>query len=269
MYGVTDPVTLRYLTALSPDAAGPTQRSTTVTFQLHNSPFTAIANAPILFATNTQINMVVPDAVKNYIGKTVDIVVSFGYGSGATMLKSAPYSVTVTATNPGVFAIGGDGQGSAAALLATANTLISNTNPAGSGATAATDSDVVQLFVTGLGVPDSIDNAATWGTQCMAAASYFAAVNSSTSVSPALTSDDGLVVQSALFPRLASKRPPPTCRRLPSAGSPLPSCTLAGCLTLLPACIRSTCRFRATPQPSSMRMALPPPLEEIRLHCQW
>ncbi len=200
LYGVTDPVALKYLSTLSPDVAGSTARNVTVTFQQHSSPFTAIANAPLLFATNTQINLVVPDAVKAYIGRTVDIVVSFGYGTGTTMLKSAPYNVTIAVTNPGVFAIGGSGQGNAAALLSPSNTLVGSTNPAGAGAVATTDSDVVQLYVTGLGVPDSLDATAYWGTQCMAVASYFAAVNSNTGVTPALTSDDGLVLQSALFP---------------------------------------------------------------------
>ncbi len=198
LYGATDPVTLRYLTSLSPDAAGGTQRNVTVTFQTHNGSPTAIATAPLLFATNNQINLVVPDLVRNYIGSTVDIVVSFGYGTGATMLKSAPYSVTVTATNPGVFTIGGDGQGDAAALSPT-YTLLTSSSPA-SARTSATDSDIIAVYATGLGKPDSDGTGSGYSATCMPVDGYWAAVNSATSVSPALTTNDGLVLQSGLFP---------------------------------------------------------------------
>jgi uncharacterized protein (TIGR03437 family) len=198
LYGSTDPVTLRYLNSLSPDSPGSTQRNLTVTFQTHASSPVAIATAPLQFATNNQINLLVPDAVKTYIGSTVDIVVSFGYGSGSTMLKGSPYSVTIAATDPGVFSIGGDGQGDAAALSAS-YALISSTNPAGARST-STDSDIIQLYVTGLGRPDSDGTGGGYSATCMPTDSYWAAVNSSTSVSPALTSNDGLVLQSALFP---------------------------------------------------------------------
>jgi len=198
LYGTTDPVTLRYLTSLSPDSAGSTQRNLTVTFQTHaNSPI-AIANAPLEFATNNQINLVVPDAVKAYIGSTVDIVVSFGYGTGSTMLKGSPYSVTIAATDPGVFSIGGDGQGDAAALSATYD-LISSTNPAGA-RSVATDSDIVQLYVAGLGRPDSDGTGSGYSATCMPTDGYWAAVNSATGASPALTSNDGLVIQSSMVP---------------------------------------------------------------------
>src|SRR5208337_2453219 len=100
---------------------------------------------------NTQINLLVPDAVKAYYGNTVDMVVSFGYGSGATMLSSLPYSMTITPTNPGIFAMTGDGQGDAAAL-SYSYALISQTNPAGANASGA---DSIALYVTGLGRPDS------------------------------------------------------------------------------------------------------------------
>jgi len=201
LYGTTDPVTLRYLTTLSPDAAGATQRNLTVTFQTHGTSPTVIATAPLLFATNNQINLVVPGAVATYIGDTVDIVVSFGYGTGGTMLKSAPSTVNIAATDPGVFTVGGDGQGDAAALLPS-YALITNSTPAG--ARTGTDSDYISLYVTGLGVPDAVTGTPAWtspsSVNCMTAASYFAAVNTVDAPSTPLTSDDGLVLQSAVFP---------------------------------------------------------------------
>src|SRR5580658_3608209 len=152
LYGATDPVTSRYLAALSPDAAGATQRNLSVTFQTHASSPVAIANAPLLFATNNQINLVVPAAVSAYAGSTVDIVVNFGYGSlPATMFKSSAFSVTIAATDPGIFTVGGDGQGDAAALLANW-TLITSGNPAGARLTAS-EGDIIALYATGLGVP--------------------------------------------------------------------------------------------------------------------
>ncbi len=204
LYGATDPANptdLRYLNALSPDAPGATQRNLNVTFQTHASSPVAIATGPLLFATNNQINVVVPSAVAAYIGSTVDIVVSFGYGSSTNMLKSAPYSVTISATDPGVFTVGGDGQGDAAALLPVTYDLVSQSSPAT--AKTGSDSDIIALYVTGLGVPDSTTGSTAWNVsstvKCMAAADYWAAVNTTDAPTPALTSDDGLVVQSALF----------------------------------------------------------------------
>jgi uncharacterized protein (TIGR03437 family) len=210
LYGTTDPVTSRYLQTLSPDAVSGTQRVLSVTFQTHAAAasIVAIGTAPLLFATNNQINLVVPDGVKAYIGDTVDMVVNFGYGSlPATMFHSTPYSVTIAAADPGVFTVGGDGQGDAAALSG-AYALITNSSPANSRLIAA-DSDVISLYVTGLGVPDSTTGQTAWTagtTECMTAdnssTGYYALVNTNPAGIPAtlLTANDGLVIQSALFP---------------------------------------------------------------------
>jgi uncharacterized protein (TIGR03437 family) len=199
LYGQKDPVTLRYLTQLSPDASGPTQRNLTVTFQTHGASPTAIATAPLLFATNTQINLMVPDAVKAYYGNTVDMVVSFGYGQGSNLLSSLPYSMTITPTDPGIFAMTGDGQGDAAAL-SYSYALINQTNPAGA---TPTTSDTIALYVTGLGRPDanSGQNPDTgYSATCMTTDAYWALVNTAVTPSIALTSDDGLVLQPSMYP---------------------------------------------------------------------
>jgi len=127
LYGQTDPTTLRYLTALSPDpssAANP--RNLSVTFFPHgvSAAGSAIGVAPLLFATNGQINLIAPAALSTHIGTVVDIIVSFGYGTGGTLLQSKPYPVTVVQTDPGVFTVNGDGQGAAAALVAPTYALI-------------------------------------------------------------------------------------------------------------------------------------------------
>ena len=200
--GTPDSVSLRYPTFLSPDASGLTQRQLTVTFQTHPAG-TAIATAPLLFATNNQINLMVPAAVSAQIGNPVDLVVNFGYGTGATLAHSTPFTVNIVATNPGIFTVGSDGQGDGAILNAT-YAVVSSTNPGGMRST-ATDSDTVQLYVTGLGVPDSTgDNAAAgtlggavWSTDCITTASYLSTLNGLTSL--ALTNVDGTVIQSALL----------------------------------------------------------------------
>ncbi len=203
LYGSIDPNILGYQNWVSPDASGATQRKLTVTFQTHGSSPTLIANAPLLFATNGQINLLVPEAVKAYFDNTVDIVINFGYDTGSTMLSSAPFSVTIARTNPGIFAMGGTGQGDAAALLGQDYSLVGQNNPAGVQGTDGT-SDTVLLYITGLGVPDSDAAGTGYSATCMAPGTYLAAVNlaagNQVSGFTPLLANDGLVLQQSLYP---------------------------------------------------------------------
>jgi hypothetical protein len=160
----------------------------------------AIASAPLLFATDGQINLLVPSDAAAYIGKTVDIVVTFGVAGNGAPRASAPFAVTVAAASPGVFAFGGDGQGDGA-FLAKDWSLIGQGNEAGMRQSQA-DSDVVQMYVTGLGVPDSsADNAATgkglWPADCVSASSYMTSLNKMTSGTTA-AADGALILSSHL-----------------------------------------------------------------------
>lgn len=218
LLGSPDPLTLRFPTTLSPDAAGATQRVLSVSFLQHGTS-TLIANAPMLFANNSQMNVIVPAAVSGFIGSsTVDVVVNFGYGTGATLLKSSPFPLNVAASDPGIFTVGSDGQGPAAAL-STAYTLVTTASPAGvrTGAHAGPDSDFIQVYVTGLGAPTSTGSDLATGSGCIADISgtgnYESVLQSATSVSPALTSIDGAVIQSAL---LLSGDLPPCLSTLPT-----------------------------------------------------
>ena len=140
---------------------------------------------------------------KPNIGTAIDVVVNFGYGSGATMKSSPPFPVSIAATNPGIFTVGANGQGDGAILNSTW-TVISGNNAAGMRSTAA-DSDTVQLYVTGLGKPDSTgDNAsagtgggAVWSTDCVLLSSFLTSLNTQTAGT--YTSLDGTVIQSALL----------------------------------------------------------------------
>ncbi len=204
--GSPDPVTLRYPASLSPDAAGSTQRLLTVNFQTHATPPVLIGTAAsLLFSTNNQINVLVPAALSAQIGNSVDIVVNFGYGSGATMKSSLPFTVSVVGTNPGIFTVGSDGQGDGA-ILGSNWATISNSNPAGIRSTAlGADSDTVQVYMTGLGAPDATgDNSAAgngpnpvWSTDCITPASYITTLAAQTGVT--IPSIDGTIIQSSLF----------------------------------------------------------------------
>jgi len=195
LYGQLDPVTLRYLTTLAtPGDPTATQRYLTVNFQTHGGTVTPLGAAPILFATNNQINVIAPGGLFAQIGNTVDIVVTFGYGTlPTTLLTSAPYTVQIVPANPGVFVMTGDGQGDAAAEnLSKAGALVNAGSPA---STSDAAGDSLQVFVTGLGKPDSTGAAAsatTWGLVCMDPALYWPLV-------PPATSDDGIILQSSLM----------------------------------------------------------------------
>ena len=216
LYGQTDPATLRYLTALSPDAStAANPRNLTVTFYPHgvSTAGSAIGAAPLLFATNGQINLIAPAALSSHINTVVDIIVSFGYGTGATLLQSKAYPVTVVATDPGVFTVNGDGQGAAAALEGSTYALITTAAPT-IARTTATDSDSIMLYVTGLGSPDTTGTS-SWFTSCITAANYLAAVNGTIPAASALTTIDGLVMQETLIPSL------PPCLSAPDADLPV------------------------------------------------
>jgi uncharacterized protein (TIGR03437 family) len=175
------------------------QRRLTVTFQTHATPPVLIANAPLLFATSTQINLLVPASVASFIGKTVDIVVNFGT-SGTALAGSAPFAVSIVAANPSIFTVGGDGQGEGA-ILDFHWDMITRGNEAGMRQNAA-DSDTVQIYVTGLGAPDGTADNATigtgvWPTDCVSPASYLTTLNFATSGS--FVTLDGALLSSGLF----------------------------------------------------------------------
>jgi uncharacterized protein (TIGR03437 family) len=223
LYGEPDPVLMTYPTTLSPDASGPTQRNLYVTFFAHGGS-TVLGTAPLLFATNGQINLLVPSGVSGQIGSSVDMVVNFGYGTGANLLKSAVYTVNLAATDPGVFTVGADGQGSGAILDQNFN-LVTSVNPSGARAT-STDSDIIQLYMTGLGIPDSTADDVTtggayaWSADCVSPANYLTAFNAATANSLA-TLDGALIVPS---PLIAGRLVP--C--LLSGGSDVPTVTVGG-----------------------------------------
>ena len=200
LYGSPDSA-LRYPTTLSPDASGATRRSLKVKFQTQGSSPTLVADANLLFATNNQLNLIVPAGTFASIGSTLDTVVSFGFGTGTTLRSSAPFPVNIVSTDPGVFTVGSNGQGQAAALLPADYSLVGAGNEAGMRSTGS-DSTMVLLYLTGLGAPDSIaDNASTggsaWSGDCISPSSYLTSLNAQSGGS--LTTVDGVILQSGLL----------------------------------------------------------------------
>jgi hypothetical protein len=210
VYGAPDPVYLTYPTTLNVDATllSPaqsastpctgTQRCVSVSFYTHGSvpPAGLLANAPLLFATTGQINAIVPSAV----GTTgsVDMYVNFGYGAAgaATQHSSSVYVVTLAPKDPGIFTINADGQGSGA-ILNSSYALVSQSNPAGLRGSVA-DSDMVQIYMTGLGIPDSTGSGSTgvsaWSADCYSPSAYLSLFNALTAPATNLTSLDGAII---------------------------------------------------------------------------
>ncbi len=210
VYGTPDPVYLTYPTALNVDAtlATPalsastpctgTQRCVTVSFYTHSSvpPAGLLANAPLLFSTTGQINAIVPSVV----GTTgsVDMYVNFGYGAAgaATQHSSSVYTLNLAPKDPGIFTVSADGQGSGAILNST-YALVSQSTPAGLRSSFA-DSDMIQIYMTGLGIPDSTGSGSSgvsaWSADCYSPASYLTLFNALTGPATNLTTLDGAII---------------------------------------------------------------------------
>lgn len=220
--GAPDPVTLTYPTTL-PFTPTSAQTSATppvvpgvlaVTFQPHTGSAWGPVSAPLLFATNTQINLLVPSAVSaNISSGTVDIIVSYGAASGTPAPQVSPaFNVAIAATDPGIFTVGADGQGSGAILDANYS-LISATNPAGirSHTLVPGTSDTVAIYMTGLGIPDSTASNASvasdgaggtgglqWSADCVTPGSYLTSFNSAQTGTALTTLDGTLIIPSVL-----------------------------------------------------------------------
>lgn len=180
----------QYPTTLSDGAQTP--KSLKVTFKTHSGG-TSISDtdARLLFATNNQINLLVPQVVSTVTG-LVDIVVSFG-GT-----NSLVFPVNVVATDPGIFTVGSDGEGDGA-ILDSGYDVINQANPAA--VRNGSDSDIIQIYMSGLGAPTATgaDNSTAgtgpvpaWSADCISTASFL------TSAYP-ITVLDGAIIQSSLI----------------------------------------------------------------------
>ena len=140
---------------------------------------TLIANAYLLFATNNQINLLVPSGVTG--NTTANLVVNVG-GSSTTA-----FDFNVGTAKPGIFTTTSSGTGQGA-ILNSDYSVNSSVKPAKAGTP-------VMIYVTGLGAPDStatdtnVTTAAAFPASCITPASYVTKLG----LSPATI--DGAVLQ--------------------------------------------------------------------------
>lgn len=168
LVGSPDPTYGRFPNYLSPDG-------THKISVLYSKPGTPTTNLPgyLLFATSTQINVLVPGAVSTLNNSGVNIQV--GYDTvvpSSAANTSTAFSMTLAAQDPGIFTIASNGQGQGAITDAVTFVLNSQTAPTTPYA-AMCSGCTVAIFMTGLGTPDSVatdpvDNAPVYGTNCVA-----------------------------------------------------------------------------------------------------
>lgn len=213
---VVAPVTSsRYPTSLTAPASG--GHALTVTFYQSDGT-TLVGDAYVLFATNTQINALVPSTVAAG-DNPMQVVVSYnGVASNANVL----YEANAVASNPGVFTTSSSGQGQGAILLAngTVNSDSSSTTKAAPGST-------ILIYLSGLGIPTSTGTdvastkAAKFPTSCVSTANYV----STAAISPATM--DGVVLDPT---QLATNTLPPCFATSPTVtiGGAAAAVTYAG-----------------------------------------
>jgi uncharacterized protein (TIGR03437 family) len=213
--GVPDGTYFRYPTFLTPDTS---THFLQVLFNKHGGAL--IAQGYLVFASNTQINVLVPAAVAtvtpSLIGTgTIDIVVTYGVTAPPTAPltteSSTAYNVGVIANDPGIFAANSNGTGQGAVLNSDYSLNSSTT------AALHTTGSVI-VYLTGMGAPTSTASNVTTTTaiaypaSCISAlgattptaiTGYMTTINTTT-VSPAYTapspnwtSVDGAIIQSA------------------------------------------------------------------------
>jgi hypothetical protein len=176
-----------YPNVLSPDGI----RGVQVFFYPTGLSAGGLGAAPLLFATNNQINVMVPGALA--AGTQYDIVVKFN------SVASLPYTVTGAVSNPGIFVIDPVLRQGAIELAASGMIVSNSAASAARLRTTETDSDVVAIYMTGLGTPTSAaantpeTNPSAFPTDCLSPANYEAAAGS-------LTSLDGVIMQPSVLP---------------------------------------------------------------------
>jgi uncharacterized protein (TIGR03437 family) len=136
----------------------------TVTFYKSDG-VTLVGNAYLLFATNNQINALVPSGV-TAADTNMQVVVSYNSILSNTNVN---YTVNGAAAKPGIFTISSSGQGQGAILLSNYS-VNSATNTATTGST-------VLIYASGLGVPTStgagtVAASAAYPGTCVSPANY-------------------------------------------------------------------------------------------------
>jgi uncharacterized protein (TIGR03437 family) len=157
---------------------------------------TLIAAAPIMFASQQQINIVVPAEIAG----NAKVYIAVSYNGVA----SSQYAANVVAADPGIFTTNANGVGQGA--------ILNSDYTANSSTVAAKAGNTVMIYVAGLGAPtstgtDTAQTSQAFPKSCVSTAAYMGAVNGqSVPPNPVWTSIDGAVIHSAW---LAAKTFPP------------------------------------------------------------
>ena len=203
VYGSPQGPNLAYPTSLNVPDGLQHPYTLQVAFKTHTAApagtsFTTVY-APLLFATNNQINLLVPSTIP--ASGLVDLEVSFG--PVGALVPGNVYPVTAVTSNPGLFTLAASGQGSGA-ILDKNYAVVGPANPVAMHGTA--DSDPVMIYMTGLGTPLSAgDNSLTngswrWATDCMAMAGTTGYIGSLANVTGiTATTVDGMILQSSVI----------------------------------------------------------------------
>jgi uncharacterized protein (TIGR03437 family) len=150
----------------------------TVTVAFNNQSGALIADAYLLFVSDTQINALVPStAVASTTLTGLQIVVTNNGNS------SAPFLATPVAAHPGIFTTAASGQGPGAILLSSNYSVVSSTSTP---ANPAVVGNTVLVYLTGMGVPNSTSASITatatskapvFPTACFLTADYVSGEN--------------------------------------------------------------------------------------------
>lgn len=165
LLGAPDAVFQRFPIFVSPDGT----HKVSVSFSKPGTPATALPGY-VLFASNNQLNVLVPGALASLNNSGVNVQVGYDLVAPATAATaiSAASLITSVLQDPGIFTIESSGQGQGAITDATSFVLNSQT------ASAVGGTDTVAIFLTGMGTPDSVaTNVSTnlttlWSTNCLA-----------------------------------------------------------------------------------------------------
>jgi uncharacterized protein (TIGR03437 family) len=164
-------VSSRYATTLTAPVGG-SGHPLTVTFYKSDG-VTLVGDAYILFATNTQINALVPSVVLA-ADNPMQVVVSY---NGVLSNTNVLYEANAVVANPGIFTTTSNGQGQGAILLSDYS-VNSATNPA---VAADKVAGTALIYVSGMGAPTSTSasvtstKAGTFPTSCISMANYVSA----------------------------------------------------------------------------------------------
>ena len=212
----------RYPTSFTPDNTN----FITVTFYDNAATPNQLGAGYLLFANNTQINVLVPAAVASSLGAG-----NLRVGYGAPPAYSAYFPIAYVATNPGIFTVNASGTGQAAVLNAdwTAN---GPSNPVS--LAASTTNRIVHIYLTGLGAPSSTGSINSPGSNTVSAPNSCVAISGTNGFltaanafyaltgNAAWTSLDGVVLNNAVLNNGKN------INHLPPCINPNPSVTIGG-----------------------------------------